>query len=205
MRSAMDELLPDYVLGTLPPEQTQQVDALLAASPSLRREVDALTEALADALPPEPPSPSVRSRLMASLGSSDRFAPFVDQLMRVFDLSREAMRAVLARVDQAASWLTWAPGIDYQHFPPGPRFAGAAGVEAGLVRLAAGHTFIRHRHLGQEVAFVLQGIMRDGDRSYGPGSLVTREKDTEHDYSAERNQADQDLILIVVHHGIQPV
>ncbi len=163
----------------------------------------ALAETLADALPPEPPSPAVRARLMASLGTSDRFAPFLDQLMRIFDLSREAMGEVLARVDQAASWLTWAPGIDYQHFPPGPRYAGVAGVEAGLVRLAAGHTFIRHRHLaGPEVTFVLQGTMRDADRSYGPGSLVTREQDTEHDYSAA---GDQDLVIIVVHHGIQPV
>jgi putative transcriptional regulator len=206
MSSAVDELLPEYVLGTLAPEQAKEVDAALAASPALRREVDALTEALAgsaDWLPPQPPSASVRSRLFTSIASGERFAPFVEELSRIFDLPRGAIRGILSRVDQATSWLTWAPGIDYQHFPPGPRFAGVAGVEAGLVRLTAGTTFIRHRHTGgPEQTFVVQGTMRDGDQLYGPGALVTREKDTEHDYSAAGSE---DLVIIVLHHGIQPV
>jgi anti-sigma factor ChrR (cupin superfamily) len=206
MSSAVDELLPEYVLGTLTPEQMKEVDAALVSSPALRREVDALTEALAgsaDWLPPQAPSASVRARLFESIAAGERFGPHVAQLSRIFDLSRDAIRGILSRVDQATSWLTWAPGIDYQHFVPGPRFAGVAGVEAGLVRLHAGTTFIRHRHTGgPEQTFVLQGTMRDGDQTYGPGSLVVREKDTEHDYSAD---GIEDLVIIVLHHGIQPV
>jgi ChrR Cupin-like domain len=202
--------LPEYVLGTLSPTEMEEIDALLAASPGLRREVDVLTEALAAtaaALPPVPPSPGVRARLLDSVTATPagRFAPFIAELERLFDLPAEAIRGVLARIDQPASWLTFAPGIRYQHFAPGPRLATAAGIEAGLVRLGPGVSFFRHRHLaGPEATFVLQGTMRDGDRRFGPGSLITHEQGSVHDYAAEGSAADEDLVILVLHHGIEP-
>ena len=203
----VQERLPEYVLGTLSPTEMQEIDALVAASPALRREVDVLTEALAGtaaALRPVQPSPGARARLLAAVTSMDgtRFAPFVAELARLFDLSTEVIRGLLARIDQPATWLTHGPGIRYLHFPPGPRLAGAAGVEAGLVRLSPGVNFFRHRHLGgPELTFVVQGTLRDGDRSFGPGSLVTREQGTVHDYSSA---GDEDLVIVVLHHGIEP-
>jgi anti-sigma factor ChrR (cupin superfamily) len=210
MRPDLQQWLPEYVLGTLAPTEMREMDALVAASPALRREVDLLTEALAGAaagLVPVAPSPAVRARLLASVstaaGPADRFAPFVAQLARLFDLPADGMRAVLARIDDAAAWLTFSPGIDYQHFVPGPRLAAVPGCEAGLVRLNAGVTFFRHRHLGgPETTFVLSGTMRDGEPCYGPGSLITREQGTVHAYAAT---ADQDLLIAVLHHGIEPM
>ena len=185
------------------------MDALVAASASLRREVDALSEALAGSagwLAPVEPSPAVRARLLASVGASSpastRWSPFVAELARLFDLSTEAVRAVFARADDARAWLGFAPGVQYQHFTPGPRLASAAGVEAGLVRLDPGVRFLRHRHVGgPEITFVLEGTMRDGDRSHGPGSAVTWEQGTAHDYAAS---AENGLVIAVLHHGIQP-
>jgi anti-sigma factor ChrR (cupin superfamily) len=210
MSADVQERLPEYVLGTLSPSEMQEIEALVALSPSLRREVDVLTEALsgtASALHPLQPSAGVRARLLASLDSNaaTRFAPFVAELTRLYDLSAEAIRALLARVDDAAAWLTFAPGIRYQHFLPGPRLLGAPGVEAGLVRLSPGTTFFRHRHLaGPEVTFVLQGTMRDGDRRFGPGSVLTREPGSVHDYAAEHAAGGEDLVIVVLHHGIEP-
>jgi anti-sigma factor ChrR (cupin superfamily) len=206
MSSDVQERLPEYVLGTLAPAEMQEMDDLVAASPALRREVDVLTEALADSaaarLRPVEPSAGVRARLLAALDSPVRFAPFVAELARLFDLSVEAIRAVLARVDDAATWLTFSPEITYQHFTAGPRLAADPAAEAGLVKVAAGASFFRHRHTGgPEMTFVLQGTMRDGDRRYGPGSLIRREQGTVHDYQAV---GEGHLVIIVLHHGIQP-
>jgi quercetin dioxygenase-like cupin family protein len=206
MSSDVQERLPEYVLGTLSPAEMQEMDDLVAASPALRREVDALTEVLASEtaarLHPVEPSPGLRARLLSSLDSPARFAPFCAELGRLFDLSEQAIRAVLARVDDAAAWLTFAPGITYQHFPPGPRLAAVPGAEAGLVKVAPGQTFFRHRHTGgPEMTFVLQGTMRDGDRRFGPGNLIRREQGTVHDY---QSVGDDDLVIAVLHHGIQP-
>jgi anti-sigma factor ChrR (cupin superfamily) len=202
----VQERLPEYVLGTLSPAEAREMDALVAASPALRREVDLLTEALAGAastLRPITPSPSLRARILASADRPERpFEPFVAQLAQLFDLTGGAIRALLARIDHPATWHTYAPGIEYQHFPPGPRRAAAAGVEAGLVRLGAGVRFFRHRHLaGSETTFVLQGTMRDGERLAGPGSVTVHEEGTVHDYSASE---DGPLVIVVLHHGIEP-
>src|SRR5687768_13679165 len=109
MSSDVQERLPEYVLGTLSPAERQEMDDLMAASPALRREVDVLTAALADGaaarMRPVEPSPGLRARLMASLDSTARFSPFVAELARLFDLSVETIGAVLARVNDAASWL----------------------------------------------------------------------------------------------------
>jgi anti-sigma factor ChrR (cupin superfamily) len=206
MSSDVQERLPEYVLGTLSPAEMHEMDDLVAASPALRREVDVLTGVLAEGaaarLRPVEPSPGLRGRLLAALDSPARFAPFVAELGRLFDLSVQAIRAVLARVDDAASWQLFSPGITYQHFPPGPRLAAVPGAEAGLVKVASGETFFRHRHTGgPEMTFVLQGTMRDGDRRFGPGSLIRREQGTVHDY---RSVGPDDLVIIVLHHGIQP-
>ncbi len=207
MSDDVPERLPEFVLGILPPAEMREMEALVAASPALRREVAALTEALAVAaasLRPVSPSFALRARILASVGLPTRSFPFpfLAELSRIFDLQVEAIRALLERIDQSATWQTYAPGIEYQHFAPGPRLAGAAGVEAGLVRLRAGVTFFRHRHVGgSETTFVLEGTLRDGESGFGPGSRIVRDAGTVHDYRAE---PDHDLVIAVLHHGIEP-
>jgi anti-sigma factor ChrR (cupin superfamily) len=203
MTAAVRDLLPEYVLGALSLEDSEAVAQQLASSPELRAEADELSQALSQLpanLAPVVPSAAARSRLMAAMETSDRFAPFVDTLSHLFDMAADSVRQLLARVDDATTWEPGLPGMLYQHFTPGPRLVG---VDAGLIRLQPGTSFPRHLHLaGNEITFVLEGSMIDGDTTYGPGSVVTHDQDTVHGYAAT---ADAPLTIIVVNHGIQPV
>jgi putative transcriptional regulator len=197
--------LPEYVLGILPEDERSAVDAAVASSPALKREVDALSEGLAvgtEALPRVSPAPATRARLLETLGGVDRFAPFFSRLCDLFDLPLAAIRAVLSRVDDVT--VAWEPhlfgtplaGIELTHFRAGPRLAGAAG---GLVRLRPNVSFPRHQHRGDEVSMVLEGGLREGGRVHGPGALVERGRDTIHDFAAT---GERDLVVIVLHRGI---
>jgi quercetin dioxygenase-like cupin family protein len=207
MTAELRDLLPEYLLGALSPEDAQAVARQLADSPELRAEADQLGLALAQvpsSLVPVMPSAASRARLMAAVDTSQRFSPFVDTLSRLLDMAADSIRQLLARVDDPASWEPGLPGMLYQHFTPGPRLVG---VDAGLIRLEPGTSFPRHRHLaGNEITFVLEGQMIDGEPMdgvrYGPGSVVTHDQDTVHGYAAT---ADRPLTIIVVNHGIQPV
>jgi hypothetical protein len=202
MKAQARELLPEYVLGALSDDQMEAVARLVHESPELQSELEQLTVALAQvagSLGTVEPSPSTRARLMDTVGGTDRFAPFLAPLGRILDMSADALRAVLARIDDAASWMPGLPGMQLMHFDAGPRMRTA---DAGFIRLAPGASFPRHRHLGHEVNFVLEGAMRDGDTVHGPGAVVVYDKDSEHLYTATE---DRELVLMTVHHGIQPI
>jgi quercetin dioxygenase-like cupin family protein len=153
--------------------------------------------ALAARLTPLAPSPQARGRLLASLAGPDRFRPFFADLARRFDLTVEAIRAVLARIDDPKEWLPGpVPLVHVVHFTAGPALAGA---DTGLVRIPAGAVFPRHRHLGPELAVVLEGSMYDSGRRYRPGEAAEWPADSVHDYQAG---PERDLVLIVSHYGI---
>ena len=201
----VQELLPDYVLGALPAEEQRQLDALIADSPELRREVDRVSEALAATAShaaPVAPTPSLRARLLQTLGGVDRFAPFFEELTRLFELPVETIRKLLARVD-GPEWEHSLLGVELHgselfHFPVGPRLreSGAAG---GVVRIRAGVKFPQHRHHGDEMTFVLEGGYLADGRTYGPGSMIPMSRGTEHHYHAA---PERDLVLMVLHRGI---
>ena len=204
MKAAVRDLLPEFVLGALSPEDSESVARALAGSPELQAEADQLSQLLTqlpENLAPVAPSSAARSRLLAAVDTSERFSPFVDTLSRLLDMAADSVRQLLARVDDATTWEPGLPGMLYQHFNPGPRLVG---VDAGLIRLEPGTSFPRHRHVaGNVITFVLEGSMiDDGERSYGPGSVVTHEQDSVHGYAAT---GDRPLTIIVVNHGIQPV
>jgi quercetin dioxygenase-like cupin family protein len=199
------ELLPDYVLGALPADEQRHVHALVDGSPELQREVDRVSEALAmtaEQVAPVVPPASLRARLMHTLGGVDRFAPFFDDLTRLFELPVETIRKLLARVD-GFDWETTLLGVQLHgselfHFPVGPRLreTGAAG---GVLRVRAGVTFPQHRHHGDEVTYVLEGGYVAGGHIYGPGSTIPMSAGTEHDY---QSAPQRDLVIMVLHHGI---
>ena len=200
----VDDQLADYVLGTLSPSEMADLDRRIAASADLRREVDLLTEAMAQAavrtLVPMPATG--RDRLLAVLGGGQRFAGLVPRLGQMFDLPARAVQALLDKVDDDSAWISgFAPGLRFFNFSPGPRHA-AAGAEAGFVRLAVGATFPRHRHVGHETTMVIEGQMRDGDKVFGPGSVIEHDKDTEHGWVTD---GPTELLVVSVHHGLQPV
>jgi putative transcriptional regulator len=197
-----DALIPEYVLGTLPEDQADEIDAIVGASPELQRRVSDIQEGLAGsiaALPQLAPSSATRSRLLEALAGPDRFRPFFDVLTRLVDLPVDGLRAILARIDEAGGWEAGPlPTVQVVHFKGGPR---VQALDTGLLRMAAGTRFPHHRHLGDEITVVLEGTLRDGARVYGPGQVIEWRVGTEHDYAAGPGR---DLVTLVVHSGIEP-
>jgi hypothetical protein len=167
----------------------------------LEPELAELTEALAHApaaLPPLAPHPALRGRLLETLGGPDRFRAFFGELARRFDLTVEAVRGLLAKVDDPGAWeptpMSW---IQLIHFPGGPALGEA---DAGFVKVSAGTTFPRHSHDGPEMAFVLEGRMIKNGRSYLPGDVDEVPTEEVHEYHVG---SESDLVVMVCHHGIK--
>jgi anti-sigma factor ChrR (cupin superfamily) len=198
---ALVELLPELALGTLAAGEARRVEVALGASPALRRELDRVTAALASValgLELAAPGDDVRRRLMRTLEGVGRFAPFVEALARLCDLSPEALERTLARVDDAAAWQAGLPGVELQGFAAGPALGP---VDAGLLRLSPGATFPRHRHLGHEDTMVLEGGLLDGGALHGPGAVVRHGAGSAHDYAAAPGRP---LLIVVLNRGIEP-
>jgi hypothetical protein len=197
------ETLTEYVLGLLPPHDAAALDERCAHEPALARAADELRALLAEfaaTLPGTPPAPTGRTRLLATLASPERFAPFLARLTDLLRLSGDKIRAVLARIDDEASWEKGLPGIDSFHFDAGPALGAA---DAGLLRFEPGAAFPRHRHkVGHELTFVLEGELYDGGQRFGPGALIDHAPDTVHACAAA---PDARTVTLVVHYGIEPV
>lgn len=206
MPAALLEVLPDYILGTMPAAERTVLERQIAGSPELQREVDLLAEALAQGtlsgLPPLAPPGNGRARLLAAVGAGERLAAFQPRLAEVFDLPKSTIRMLLDKVDDAAAWIGgFAPGLRFFNFTPGPRHA-HTGADAGFVRLAVGAAFPRHRHLGHEMTFVLEGQMRDGEKRFGPGAVIEHQEGTEHGWVTD---GAHELLIVSLHHGLTPV
>lgn len=148
---------------------------------------------------PIAPSPALRGRVLASLDPATRLEGFVARFARLFDLGEPRARELIeiARAPAVEGWeATPLPGLHLYHFAGGPRFASA---DCGLVHLAAGTTFPRHRHLGVEWNFILSGSAEESDGSlWQPGDLLIREADTIHGYRA---LAEEPLLFAVIQEG----
>jgi putative transcriptional regulator len=161
-------------------------------------EADALRLAAwaeANVTPAAPPA-GLRGRILADLGGSARFTPVAEAVRRFVDLGAAEVDLLLRKIDDASAWVAGF-GVRYFHFAPGP---GAAGAEAGFVRIEPGASFPNHRHLGPERTFVVDGIMHDRGQVYGPGSVIESAAGTSHDYTAGRGR---DLIIISLHKGFE--
>jgi hypothetical protein len=196
--------LPDYVLGTLPATRHDELQAMIAASPGFARELARVRAALtgiADHLPPITPRAGARRALLDALDSGDRFAPFVDDLVRHLDMAKDAVRALLHTIDDATRWeLGPMPGIGLMHFSAGPH---TVAPDAGFVRMERGLHFPYHRHVGHEINYVLQGAIRDGDGTlYLPGEAIIMAPGTEHEFSVPH---EADLLMLVVQAGFDLV
>lgn len=206
MTSRVLDLLPEYILGTLSEADRRDVEAALAGSPELRAEAASMADAfgaLALALPPAPPAPHVRARLLASIQGPERFMPFARALAGHFDLAVERVQALIRAIDdQLTVWDQGPmPGIELMHFSGGPRVATA---DVGFVKLPKGLHFPWHRHLGREINYVMQGSLRDYDgKVYGPGEAIIKETGTEHEFFVGDDAGA--LIAVVVFEGFEIV
>lgn len=207
MSRETSELIPDYLLGALAPEEARRFERLVATSPVLRHEVDALAEALAGtatALAPIAPPPALRARLLDTLAGVERFAPFFEDLTALFELPLATIKRLLARLDDASfkfetSLLGVAlEGAELFHFGVGPRLA-AAGAAGGVVRIRPNVTFPLHSHTGNEVTYVLEGGYCADGRIYGPGSRLEVTSEVVHDYASAPGR---DLVIAVLHRGV---
>lgn len=202
--SERDSQLPleAYLLDLLDPDERAEVEARLRASAPLRAELAAAREALAAlgrSLPPVPPNPALRRRVLASAAATCRFAHLAPRAAALLDVGESRALSLLARVD--APDTRWdpgpAPGIALHHFDAGPAVARAI---TGFVRIAPGVSFPHHEHAGRERGLILQGAYRDGatGRVLRAGDAVDNPPGSEHDLTA---LAGPPLVFIVVVEG----
>jgi mannose-6-phosphate isomerase-like protein (cupin superfamily) len=172
------ELLPLYALGILEPDELQSVERAVAMDPLLAAELVAYQDTANQLAAPIEPSPTVKSRLLASIGggSLERFA---QRLGAMFDVAVDRAREILGLIERPASWETQAPGIALVHFDGGAMYAAA---DCGFVRLAPGAIFPFHKHLGDEVCIVLEGAIYDAtnDRMINAGDDYFQPTGAEH-------------------------
>jgi hypothetical protein len=180
------DVLPDFIREALEGE------------PADREGVEALLVAITDATGTETPPAALRKRILAAATKgSMRFAPFFDELGRLFDLGVDAVMRVL---DRAADESQWEPGphpsIRIFHLAGGPLTAGA---DTGFVSMPAGFEFPLHRHSAAERVLILEGGYKDADgRVYRAGDVHEMAADTEHAFSA---LPDGPLVFALVLHG----
>ncbi len=203
MSMALDDLLALYAMDLLDAEERAEVERHLAADPDARR---ALARCLDDlnALPlsldPVAPPADGLARLLEATASVSRFDAFAGRVAALIDYTLDQARALLARIDDAASWV---PGPCAEatliHFGGGPKLADAL---VGFVKVQAGAPFPEHTHLGSEIVLVLQGGLQDED-----GTIVRRGQErvmgdgTRHDFVALPGP---DLIyLVVLERGVE--
>ncbi len=194
--------LTEYVLGTLSNAERADVDADLARSADARRELAAIREVLGHIAPTSTshaPMPAQRRALLNALDTGARYRPFLNDLMRHFDLSAARMSELFDAIDAPSSWEAGPmPGIAVMHFAGGPH---ALAHDTGFVRLPRGLQFPYHRHLGHEVNYVLEGALRDGDGTlYLPGEAIERLPGTTHEFSVPD---EADALIAVVQDGFE--
>ncbi len=150
-----------------------------------------LDHAVAD-LPPVPPSPALKTRLLASARAETGLAGAV---ARLFEVGLDRARAYLARIDDPAAWSAFAPGSVLMHLEGGPATATA---DVGFVRVDDGAAFPTHRHVGEERTVILRGVLVESDgRRLGPGDEATHPPGSDHAFHAEG-----ELIYAVVVFGV---
>jgi Cupin domain len=199
MKDLLDTL-PLYALDVLSAEEVEAVEQALREQPHLATLLTALRATAADlvaAAPAVKPSPHVRQRLLASIGAG-RFERFTPAFSRIFDLSLEAARELLAWIDDPSKWQQVMPHFAAIHFAGGPACRGA---DTGFVRLAPGGVFPYHGHRGDELTLVLLGTATASDgRILRAGEENFEIAGTAHDFA---NTGEGDFIYATRAFGVQ--
>jgi quercetin dioxygenase-like cupin family protein len=116
-----------------------------------------------------------------------RYAPFFTRAAELFDLSEDAVKAELARLEDPKVW-TFAglPGIHHATVRGGPRVKSA---ETLFVRFKPGVYFPRHQHTGLERVLVLEGSYEDSHGvNHVPGELREWPSGTEHSFKVHTGE-----------------
>ena len=140
---------------------------------------------LAGGLPPLAPGASLRDRLLGIAGGQERFLPFLDRMMQMFDLPEDAANGELRTIDndkpdadEEGAWDDLAPGVRFRDFEGGPGIGDAHG---GLIRVQPGSSFPPHEHVSDELMLILQGEVEDDEgRRYQAGDTIASAAGTQH-------------------------
>jgi quercetin dioxygenase-like cupin family protein len=154
-------------------------------------------DALVLGLPEASPGESLRKKLLQRVSTRDRFVPFLDRIVQLFDLPEAEARDHLDSIDRPDDWEALTEGVLYRDFEGGPAVGEAHG---GLIRVAPGHVFPHHAHIGEERLLLIQGEMKDeqGQR-YRAGDLLVSADGTAHALTAV---GDREAIYVVLVVGI---
>ena len=181
--SAQGHIAPAFgplELEAFTPAEQAAVSEHVRSCARCSREYNAAADALAAValeVPPVAPPPELKERVLGTAARVGRFDRFAEEAARIADLGVDEMRALLARIDDAASWTkTPFDGMDVFHLDGGPKTANAI---VGFIRIAPNTSFPEHGHEGDETVLVMQGacqedngrISRRGEiMPMGPGS-----------------------------------
>ncbi len=158
----------------------------------------AVLDALTLGLEPSTPSASLRERLFGALNTTARFMPFLDRMMRIFDLPEEQAKIELGTIDAPGDWDALSEGVQVRDFEAGEACGEAHG---GLVRIEPGHAFPRHSHVGEETVLVLQGRLEDDEgNAYRAGDTIVSRDGTSHELRVVGEQAVLYAALVVAIH-----
>jgi putative transcriptional regulator len=185
--------LPEFIRDALAGDASGQ-----HTPPDDKRAIDATLAALAESLGPVEPPPALKARLLAAATAGPmRFAPFLDELGRLFDLGVETVVRILERAGSESAWEPGPhPAIRLFHLEPGPSLATA---DAGFVRMPASFEWPAHRHTGVERVLVLEGGYRESSgRLYRAGDIHEMGPNTEHGFTVLPGAP---LLLALVLHG----
>src|SRR5215467_13686896 len=154
--------MPELALGTLGAAERAAVESHVRGCAHCSAEFAATVDTLAWLAAtdtPVTPSAKVREQLLARVHSKSRWGPFIDRVAELFDLATEKAEALLETLEDPKNWVPGPGGGNELYFvPKGPRLAGA---EAGFLRLDPNVQFPKHRHLGQEIAIIMAGSLRE--------------------------------------------
>jgi quercetin dioxygenase-like cupin family protein len=143
-------------------------------------------EFLAGGLRPLTSPGSLRDRLLGGAGGRNRFLPFLDRAMTLFDLPEAESEGHLHSIDDPDAWEDMLPGVRFRDFDGGP---GLGEAHVGIVRLAPGEAFPRHTHVGEERSLLLQGeLVDDQGRHYRAGDSIVSADGTSHELRAVGDQ-----------------
>jgi len=143
---------------------------------------------------------SGRKRLLEAARQTHRFEELVEAIAKAADLTPADVEPLLLKIDEPEAWDRGLhDAMHLLHFEGGPMTANAI---TGFVRIAPGHEFPMHDHVGEETVIILQGECRDhadGDL-YGRGARIRSGPGYEHGLTVT---SDIPLIyLAVVQQGI---
>jgi putative transcriptional regulator len=182
----LDDMLPEWLLGTLEPAAREAAERHLAGCARCRAEVERLrpgVEALSALVAPVEPPPEALARLMREMEGPGRMARFADKVAAFFDVTKEKALELLETLSNPDGWMPGPlDGVDLMPVETGP---GREGMMAAFVRLRPGARYPRHTHHGREWNLVLEGGFReDGGREVWPGESLDKEDGSAHDFTA---------------------